>query len=182
MAPLIDQVRGTALRGVELLRAILDYARVGGSTLRREDVDLNEVLLATCADLRAAVDESQAVVDAGALPRVLGDRILLLQLLTNLVANALKYRGERPARIRVVGRLAADRVELLVEDDGIGIPEEDRERAFLIFERVGPRADIDGVGLGLATCRRIVELHGGTLVAEACASGGARLRFDLPKA
>jgi signal transduction histidine kinase len=108
-----------------------------------------------------------------------GEPALLAALLRNLLDNALRY-GRRGGAVRVRTGAAADGIELVVEDDGPGIPPAERERVFERFHRMAD-ATASGSGLGLSIARRIAELHGGQVVIEDPASGtGTRIRASFP--
>lgn len=139
------------------------------------------------ADLRKLMTDK--IEEAGAelvlpetAPAVIGDQGLLLLLLQNLIGNSLKYRGEAPPRIRVTVREREHQVIVAVADNGRGVPEEHRERIFEMFHRVDPELGIEGSGIGLATCRRIVERHDGSIWCESNAGGGSVLSFTLTPA
>lgn len=166
-----------AHRMQRMVRALLDYARAGGSA-EEEDVHLGAALDEVREALGTQVAATGAVLEADALPVVRGVRTQLMQLLQNLVGNALKYAGPSP-RVRVAAREEADRWVIEIVDNGPGIPAADRERLFEPFTR--GRTDVPGTGLGLATCRRIVLRHGGRISAHDAPQGGALLRVELPK-
>jgi signal transduction histidine kinase len=173
---LVDKALSGADRMAVMIDHLLDYASVGGS-LTRTDVDLGAVLADVLTDLGARLDG--AAVTVGALPTVDGDEVQLRTVLQNLLDNAVKYRHpDRPPVIDVAAhrRGAAWRIE--VTDNGRGVPEQDRHR---VFE---PRARADdsepGSGIGLDTCRRVVEAHGGGMGLEPAAGGGTTVWFDLP--
>jgi signal transduction histidine kinase len=162
-----------------LIEGLLAYSRAGREA-ESEPVDLNPVAGDVLRSLAAAIVEAQAEVDLGELPAVVGNRLQLEQLLQNLVANALKFRGDRPARVRVcAAAAAAGMVQLSVEDAGIGIAPQHRERVFKMFQRLHDRGDYEGTGIGLAICRKIVERHGGRIWVEDREGGGTAFRFTL---
>jgi len=124
-------------------------------------------------------------VELGTLPTVLADRIQMRQLLQNLIGNALKYHqpGRAPViRIRGQGRGGDAFAELVVEDEGSGTEATDRERVFTLFQRGLARTHVEGHGMGLALCRRIVERHGGRLELESELGVGSQFRVWLPTA
>jgi signal transduction histidine kinase len=100
------------------------------------------------------------------------------------MANALKFRGDRPAYVRVACEPAAGSglVQIAVEDAGIGIEPQHRDRVFKMFQRLHDRESYEGTGIGLAICRKIVERHGGRIWVEDSAGGGTVFRFTLPAA
>ncbi len=112
-------------------------------------------------------------------PSVIGDRGLLLLLMQNLVSNALKYRGEQKPRIAVRVAENGDEVLISVADNGRGIPADQRVRIFEMFHRVDQNSDIEGSGIGLATCRRIAERHDGSIWCESNAGGGTVFHISL---
>ena len=118
----------------------------------------------------------------GEIPPVHGDRVLIDQVLENLIGNALKYvtAGVRP-EVDVRGCADQGMVRVTVTDNGIGLPEGQHESIFAEFHRVHP-AGYEGTGLGLAIARRIVTRHGGTIVARDNPAGGTVFEFTLPSA
>jgi PAS domain S-box-containing protein len=167
----------TRMRG--LIEALLAYSRAG----RGDDpapVDLGTVASDVLRTLAGAIVESSAQIDLGRLPRVMGDRVQLEQLLQNLVSNALKFREGRRARLWVRAEPAATgMVQISVADAGIGIDAAHRERVFKMFQRLHDRQTYEGTGIGLAICRKIVERHGGRIWVEERDGGGTVFHFTL---
>ena len=170
----------TRMRG--LIEALLAYSRAG----RSDDpapVDLGTVASDVLRTLAAAMVESSARVSLGELPRVMGDRVQLEQLLQNLVANALKFRDGGRAQVWVQAeRGDGGMVQVSVADAGIGIDPAHRERVFKMFQRLNDRHTYDGTGIGLAICRKIVERHGGRIWVDDRPGGGTVFHFTLPPA
>lgn len=168
---------GTRMR--DLIEELLTYARVGGS-LRLAPVDLAEVATEVVHDLGAVLRDAGAVVRVGVLPVVHGDAVQLRALLQNLIANAAKFRRPGvPPRIVLSARRVEDRWQVEVSDNGTGVAPDQRERVFELLAR-GEGVAADGSGIGLATCKRIVEAHGGTIGVHDAPDGGASVRVALP--
>jgi PAS domain S-box-containing protein len=179
----IDYAVDGATRMRSLIEALLAYSRAG----RGEEpapVDLGIVASDVLRTLAAAIVQASARVDLGHLPRVMGDRVQLEQLLQNLIANALKFRDDGGrAQVWVRAEPAATgMVQISVADAGIGIDPAHRERVFKMFQRLHDRQSYDGTGIGLAICRKIVERHGGRIWVEPREGGGTVFRFTLPPA
>ena len=177
---------GTAVKSVTrmqgLIQALLTYARAGNAPAVRRPTDLAEVLGHAMVDLRTAIRDNQATVRiAGTLPPATCDPTLTRQLLQNLVGNAIKYRHpDRPPTITVSGEATeGDGMLVRVADNGIGIPPAHRQRVFDMFAMVDP-ASSSGHGIGLSTCQRIVQRHGGRIWAEETPGGGTTMVFTLP--
>jgi signal transduction histidine kinase len=163
-------------RAQELIESVLAYARVG--ELTRERVALDDIVAQVAYDLRPALDEAQATLELGDLPEVDGDPQQLRRVLQNLIANAVKFRGDQPPRVEV-SAASGERVWIVtVRDNGPGVALQQATRIFGMFAR-GDVAS-GGTGIGLAVCRRIVEAHGGRIWVEPCQSGGSAFRFTLP--
>ena len=106
------------------------------------------------------------------------------QVLTNLMTNAIRYgpiSGVIRVETREVSVAGCRHVEVIVEDDGPGVPPEDRERLFEPFVRGEGANEVQGLGIGLAICRRVIEAHGGSIRIETSELGGARFCFSLPR-
>ena len=130
-----------------------------------------------------SIDQSGASVTSDALPPVSIQPPALLQILQNIISNALKYQHpDRAPRIHVSARLMDGFVEFAVRDNGIGIAPEHRERIFGLFQRLDPESKYSGLGLGLAMCARLVRNQGGEIRAEPAAGGGSVFLFTLPAA
>ena len=124
--------------------------------------------------------ESEASVPAVDLPVVRGERTLLVSLLQNLIANAVKFRGPQAPLVRFAVRRDGSLWQFSCTDNGIGVEPEYAERIFVIFQRLHSKEAYPGTGIGLAMCRKIVEYHGGRMWLDADHSPGARLCFTLP--
>jgi signal transduction histidine kinase len=176
-----------ALAGTDRARSIvgslLDYARASTGELQREQVPLAEVLAEAEAETGPYLAEAKAEVTGDGLPLVAGDRRQLVELLTQLLDNAVRYRGMSPPVVAVSAETVEGGVRVTVADNGPGVPETDLPRLFTAFARPLPAAAPAGesAGLGLALCRRIVERHGGMIWAERGADGGLVVRFELPE-
>jgi light-regulated signal transduction histidine kinase (bacteriophytochrome) len=134
-------------------------------------------------NLSAAIAESGAEVTAGPLPRVLADRGEMVQLLQNLLGNAIKYHhGEGVPHIRAEAVRDGDDWEICVTDDGPGIDPRHHDRIFVLLHRLHRHDEVEGTGIGLAICKKIVERHGGHIWVESREGAGARFSFTLPAA
>jgi PAS domain S-box-containing protein len=145
---------------------LLTYSRVRTQGKQPEPTECAAALAAAYANLQADIDESDAHVTTDALPVILADRTQLVQLFQNLLGNALKFRGDRPPCIHVSARRSGDLWLIAVADNGIGIESQYLERIFGLGERLHSMSKYPGNGIGLATCERIVQRHGGHIWAE----------------
>lgn len=172
-----------AKRMQQLINDLLSFSRVGRLSEGRSDVELADCLDAALANLAGAVEASGARVVAAPLPRVSGERPLLVQLFQNLIGNAIKFRGDRQPEIRIGAQRRDDESwELSCSDNGIGIEPQYAERIFVIFQRLHGKDEFSGTGIGLALCKRIVEHHGGEIWLDTSAAAGTTFRWTLPAA
>jgi len=171
-----------AARMQAMISDLLDYARLGGASPRRDELDLAEIVASVLDDLDTVIADSDAAVTARIDASATGDATLVRALLQNLVANAIKFSGAagRTPRVEISASEVDGVTRLAVDDNGPGVPVEKRSRVFDLMERAGVDG-VPGLGIGLATCRRIVEAHGGRIGIEDSPLGGARLWATLPR-
>jgi signal transduction histidine kinase len=170
-----------AKRMQELINDLLEFSRVGRMTAPHERVEASALVAEAQRRLADALEESGATVVADGLPAVTGDAGLLTAVFSNLIANAVKFRGDDPPRITIEAEREGHFVRFTVTDCGIGIDDEYAERIFVIFQRLHSRDAFEGTGIGLAMCRKIIEYHGGHIaLAPAAPDRGARFTFTLP--
>jgi light-regulated signal transduction histidine kinase (bacteriophytochrome) len=184
--PDADEFIGYAVEGATRMKALINdllaYSRVGTRGRDPVPVPLDAALDDAPLNLSVALREAGGEVTGDPLPVVRGDPGQLTQLLQNLVGNALKFRGEAPARVHLTAHRDGALWEVAVADHGIGIDPAHAERIFGVFQRLHPRARHPGNGIGLAVCKKIVERHGGRVWVESASGAGATFRFTLPAA
>ncbi|MBZ5736736.1 sensor histidine kinase [Nocardioides mangrovi] len=177
LAFLLKRAIGGADRMQSLIDDLLKFARVGGE-LQRGPVDFAAVVRDALEDL--AVPLSDATVMVGDLPTILGDAVQLRAVVQNLVANAAKFtRAGAPPHIEIDSSRTGERWRIVICDRGPGIPEDQRERVFLPLARIDE--EVEGSGIGLSTCRRIIEAHGGRIGLADAPYGGTCAWFELPE-
>ncbi len=177
--PMIARIQLAAAHMRQFIDDLLDYTVARDHPIQVADFDLSAVAESVAALRRDADTRPEIDIEAGIWVR--GDSALVRQLLDNLIGNAVKYvaPGVRP-RITVTAEDRDGEREIQVTDNGIGIPEDDREQVFDDFHRAHPDS-YRGTGIGLAICRRVIERHGGRIRAEANPTGtGTRFVFTLP--
>ncbi len=162
-----------------IVHDLLALARVNFRGHEFGPVSSASVLSEALSNLGTAVHEAGATVTSGCLPVVHGNQAYLVQVLQNLLANALKFRADRPLQIHVWACRNEQGWTVGVRDNGIGIPQEHSARIFGIFERLHSRARYEGSGIGLALCRKIVELHRGRVWVESEPDRGSTFFFTL---
>jgi signal transduction histidine kinase len=176
----VREIRRSTRRIGELIDAQLALADDASQSRAGRVLDIGWLLDEVASDLKPDLDRTGAVIHRGPLPGFVGDPRLFYQLFRNLVENSIKYRreGVRP-EIRVSGSLDGETVVIVYADNGQGFEPADAERIFASFEPVNG-GGADGLGLGLALCRRVVERSGGTIVAEGRPDEGASFTLRLP--
>ncbi len=171
----------SAERMSQLIHALLKYSRVGTRGKEPSPVNSDDILKNVLQSLNLLIEEYQADITHDPMPAVIADENQLHQLFQNLIVNAIKFHGEKTPSIHIQAKPKPVFWEFQVQDRGIGIAEEDTERIFNIFQRVGNKRDTPGAGIGLAICKRIVERHGGRIWIRPRSGGGSVFSFTLPK-
>ncbi len=169
-----------ATRMRRLINALLELSRVGTRGKDFEATDCEAIYDRTLVNLQGLVEESGALVTHDRLPTVMGDVTQLGQLFQNLIANAIKFRGDEQLTVHVGAEQRNGHWEFCVRDNGIGIDPEYAERIFVVFQRLHGKGDRPGTGIGLSICKKIVELHGGRIWVKSLPDEGATFYFTLP--
>ncbi|CAM3527084.1 ATP-binding protein [Deinococcus frigens] len=167
-----------------LIDAMLDLSRTTRQPLRVEDVELAELVTSVQVELTAEAEDRSRPLEwrVGTLPQVSGDRHLLRQVLVNLLSNAVKYtRTRAQSVIEVWAEQRPGEWAVLVRDNGVGFDPRYTDRLFGVFQRLHHEREFEGTGVGLATVRRIVSRHGGTVAAQTGDGAGATFSFTLPR-
>jgi signal transduction histidine kinase len=181
-----DQYIGFAVDGArrmqDLINDLLAFSRVGRFEQPHTDVDCDALVARVRTDLERSIEESGAEVEAGPLPTVHGDAGLLRLVFQNLIGNAIKFRGEDAPVVRLDAERDGECWRFRCSDNGIGIDPEYAERIFVLFQRLHPRSQYEGTGIGLAMCRKIVEYHGGRMWLDTgrAEGSGSTFFFTLP--
>jgi PAS domain S-box-containing protein len=175
-AELVARIRANVDLMNDLISGLLSYSLAGRQELALEPVQAADALAAAVQHLGVQIAAREALLEVGSLPALAADRTQLIQVFQNLVANAIKFSTGRP-RVAISAAREDRFWHFRVEDDGIGVPPRDAERIFGMFERASDRP---GTGVGLATCRRIVERHGGRIWVESEPGSGSTFHFTWP--
>lgn len=193
-AEYVDRMQAAAGRMRTLINDLLSFSRVTTKGQPFAPVDLGEIVSGVLSDLELRVSQTGGRVEVGELPTITADPLQMRQLFQNLIGNALKFhkRGEPPvATIRAVAwdhipagteppAPAGNGWRITVADNGIGFDPGYAERIFEVFQRLHGRGEYEGTGIGLAICRKIVQRHGGEIVARGQDGEGATFVIDLP--
>jgi PAS domain S-box-containing protein len=164
-----------------LVNDLLAYTKAGTAELTEAPVDSSAVLKHSLASLAEAIRESDAKVTYDGLPEVYMGEAHLQQVLQNLISNALKYRDQNPPRIHISAIGRGPVWYFSVEDNGIGIDPQYKEKIFGVFKRLHHDRNYSGTGIGLAICQRVVERYGGRIWVESEPGKGSTFFFTVPR-
>ncbi len=163
-----------------LVNDLLNFSRAGSGKIELEPVPFDSVVQRAIDNLDAAIRESGGQVLVDPLPTVPADRTQMIQLLQNLIGNALKYHGQAPPQVHISADQQGEYVRFSIRDNGIGIAEKDAKEIFKIFKRLHGDSEYPGTGIGLATCKKIVERHRGKIWVESRPDQGSVFYFTIP--
>ena len=165
-----------------LLREMVELSRLGSEGQRMRPVDFNLVVEKVIRDLHSVVEGSGAQITFGELPIIIASESQIARLFQNLISNGIRFRSKEKPKILISASRRDDEWVFSVRDNGIGIEPQFLERIFVVFQRLHTRDEYEGTGVGLALCRKIVELHGGRIWAESEPGKGSTFHFSLPAA
>lgn len=185
----MEFVTGGAARMRDLIEGILEFSRIGNVVEQMKIVDLKAVFEQIASGFSAELDEIGGTITVGKLPAIEGDERQLYRMFVNLIGNAIKYRSaNRPLEIKVDCEIienptdATRTANVYVKDNGIGFDSKHAKQILEPFKRLHGKAEYDGVGIGLAVCKKIAEQHGAKLIAEGEPGVGACFRLELANA
>lgn len=169
-----------AVRMQNLINDLLSYSRLTTQAKPFEKIDSRLIFDEALQNLKFAIEENKAQVSQEGLPEIMGDRVQMMQLFQNLIANAIKFHDQKTPRIHVKAERKDQSWLFSVQDNGIGFDPQYTDRIFEIFKRLHTQAEYSGSGIGLAVCKKIVERHGGSIWAKSEVGKGATFYFALP--
>ncbi len=140
------------------------------------EIALEDVL----RNLKPAIKEHNAQITHDYLPNIMGDHVQIIQLLQNLIGNAIKFKGDNPPDIHISAQDKEDEWLFSISDKGIGIDKNHQKQIFSIFKRLHTREEYPGTGIGLSISKRIVERHGGQIWIESELGKGSTFYFTIP--
>jgi len=180
----LEFIHGSSITAMARIDDVLKFGAVRREKFEANVVNLNDVMASVTQDLQSSIKESHAkiLVDKD-LPKVLGKSEYLSLLLQNICSNAIKYRNEEVApEITIKADLVGDMWRISVADNGIGFEMEHKDKIFQMFQRLHRDTEYPGTGLGLAMCKKIVDLHGGKIWTESILGKGTTFYFTVPAA
>lgn len=176
---ILSFLENSTTRMTELIKGLLEYSRLGKNG-EISSVNIQDLVQGVCDDLALRIREQGARVEFSELPTVNAYATELRALLQNLISNALKFtRVGVPAVVQINAEQQGEEWVLSVRDNGIGIAEEHFEKIFMIFQRLHGRDGYEGSGIGLAHCKKIIEMHGGKIWLESTPGEGTTFFFTL---
>lgn len=181
---LLKIVRMNTHKMGELIDGLLALSRIGREPMRKGDIDMGGLAKGIVEEHQGGIDPARTVdfQIQDSIPPAAGDRRLIAQVFENLISNALKFtRDKSPARIEVGAKTSPTHFVYFVRDNGVGFDMSYSHKLFGTFQRLHAVTEFEGTGIGLATVRRIVERHGGSVWAESELGRGAAFYFSLPR-
>jgi len=170
-----------AERMKELINDLLDYSKLLKNITEPEWFNPSTELEEVSRMFNNEINLSNAKISFSHLPEIYANRNQFLQLLQNLIGNAIKYKSDQDPQIEISCKSTKSHWEFTVSDNGIGIDKEYHQKIFDMFQRLQSRSKYSGTGIGLAICRKITELHGGSIHVESAQGKGSRFVFTIRK-
>jgi PAS domain S-box-containing protein len=184
MVNYVVRMQDAARRMMQLIEDLLEFSLIGKREQSFEPTDLNHVLEHVLQDVEGSIQKQHAVVNADTLPTLVANPLQMHQLFQNLVSNALKFNDKEKPVISITYKPAGTpdnpAHEIRVHDNGIGFEPAEATRIFEAFRRLHGRLEYAGSGIGLAICKKIVELHHGAILATGEKEKGATFIITLP--
>lgn len=177
----LSAIRRSATHMTELINRLLEYASVGSEERPFVKVDLQKIVQNVVDSLKSSIDDAHGRIHFMNLPVVDGDEAFLSQVFQNFISNTLKFRKPNTSpEIQITAKSQGPNWLFTVRDNGIGFDPKEKENIFSLFKRLDRKKSAAGQGIGLATVRKVIEFHGGTIWAESQPNAGSTFYFTLP--
>jgi light-regulated signal transduction histidine kinase (bacteriophytochrome) len=176
----IEYIYEASQRMKHLIQSILLHSQINDTSNFDQITDCNSVIEDVLAGLSSTISEADAVIHVDNLPTVAVERTQVVQIFQNLISNAIKYRGKNNPEIHISVERVVDSWIFSVQDNSIGIEPQYADSVFDMFSRLHTRRKFPGAGMGLAICKRVVTLHGGSIWVESTPGLGSVFLFTLP--
>lgn len=177
----LNTIKNASLRMQALIRALLDFSRLGRER-QIATIDCNKIVQSVISDLNNMIKENKVEISVHPLPIIEGCEVELRMLFQNLISNSIKFRKkDQPSKIEIGSTNNTNYAEFYISDNGIGIDPKYAEKVFDMFQRLHSSDSYEGYGIGLANCKKIVELRGGKIWVESTANIGSKFLFTLKK-
>ena len=172
--------KGTAQMS-ELLSGLLEYSKLSSNKAKTSKVSTQDVVSDVVSNLKIQLLEKNCTIEIGELPDIYFGKTQLTQIFQNLIANAIKFAPDQENKISITAKDKGDCYRFAVRDNGIGIAKEYQKEIFVVFQRLHDRGTYSGSGIGLATCKKIVEDQGGEIWVKSKEGNGSCFYFTVPK-
>ncbi len=177
----LSRIDAASDRMQKLINELLNYAQISKQQKIFQEIEANEIVSQAVENLAQLITEKNVSLKVEPLPKISGNPILLIQLFQNLINNGIKFvKPDTPPKLRIFSSQQNQDWIFGVEDNGIGIAPENLEKIFQVFERLHSKETYPGTGIGLATCKKIIEYHGGRIWASSALERGTTFYFTLP--
>jgi len=164
-----------------MVEDLLAYASMQSHNIQLQNIDLNKLIKLLIRNMKALIKEHDAKIEFEKLPNLVCDEHKITRLFANIIQNAIKYRAKESPVIEIEFKEHDDYLEVSIKDNGIGIPDNALDNVFDMFQRVNTHGEVSGTGIGLATCKRITELHDGKIWVDSKIGEGSTFFFTLSK-
>jgi light-regulated signal transduction histidine kinase (bacteriophytochrome) len=178
---LLNLITSSSNRLGKMIQDLLSYATMDKNLLKASEVKLNDVVEIVKSQLQAAINENEVVLNCNNLGIVKGHQTLMIQLFQNIISNAIKFKTSKESPIiNIASEKMGDFYQISIEDNGIGIAENHIDHIFGVFNKLHAPTEYSGSGIGLATCKKIVDIYEGKIWATSELGKGTMFYFTLP--
>ena len=181
----LNKIQDATKRMFSMIEGVLNYSSINAEEHTIEQVDLNEIIHNIESDIELLISEKKGIIQKDKLPVIEGAHVLVYQLFFNILSNSFKF-SKKQLNSEVIISSSIEKkgktefVKITVKDNGIGFDKKQAKKLFNPFSRLHPKEQFPGTGLGLALCKKIVERHGGSIVADGKENEGATFTILLP--
>jgi len=175
----LNIISDASKRMFKLIEGLLSFS-TAGKELNKRNLNINDILVEIKKDLKIQFEEKDTQLIVDELPDIYADKTAMRLVFQNIISNAIKFSKEKPVVIKIDARKTEHKIQFCISDNGPGIEPEYQEKVFNLLARLHTKSEVEGAGIGLSTCKKLIEMHQGKIWVDPAYQAGTKFCFEIP--